>query len=37
MPDWHYLSDVTVEWSLSVDLAGVKQDCQLPGDAESGW
>ena len=36
MPDWHYLSDVTVEWPMSVDLAGIKQDCQLPDDAEIG-
>ena len=36
MPDWHYLSDVSVEWSLSVDLPGVKQDCQLPDDAQVG-
>jgi hypothetical protein len=36
MPDWHYLSDVSVEWSLGVDLPGVKQDCQLPNDAQVG-
>jgi hypothetical protein len=36
MPDWHYLSDVSVEWPLSVNLPGVKQDCQLPDDAQVG-
>jgi hypothetical protein len=36
MPDWHYLSNVAVEWPLSVDLPGIKQDCQLPDDAEIG-
>jgi len=36
MPDWHYLSDVAVEWPLSVDLPGIKQDCQLPDNAEIG-
>ena len=36
MPDWHYLSDVSVEWLLSVDLPGIKQDCQLPDDAQVG-
>ena len=36
MPDWHYLSDVSVEWPLLVDLPGIKQDCQLPDDAEIG-
>lgn len=36
MPDWHYLSDVAVKWPLSVDLPGIKQDCQLPDDAEIG-
>jgi hypothetical protein len=36
MADWHYLSDVSVEWPLSVDLLGIRQDCQLPSDAEIG-
>jgi hypothetical protein len=36
MADWHYLSDVNVEWPLSVDLLGIQQDCQLPTDAEIG-
>ncbi len=36
MPDWHYLSDVSVEWPISVDLAGIKQDCELPDDAQVG-
>ncbi|MCU1494562.1 MAG: hypothetical protein JWO62_2326, partial [Acidimicrobiaceae bacterium] len=36
MPDWHYLSDVSLEWPLSIDLSGVKQDCDLPDDAEFG-
>jgi hypothetical protein len=36
MPDWHYLSDVSVEWPLSVDLPRIKQDCQLPDDAQVG-
>jgi hypothetical protein len=34
MADWHYLSDVSVEWLLSVDLVGIQQDCHLPDDAE---
>jgi hypothetical protein len=36
MADWHYLSDVSVEWPLSVDLLGIQQDCRLPTDAEIG-
>jgi hypothetical protein len=36
MADWHYLSDVSVEWSVSVDLPGIQQDCHLPTDAEIG-
>lgn len=36
MPDWHYLSDVRVEWPLSIDLPGIKQDCQLSDDAQVG-
>jgi hypothetical protein len=36
LADWHYLSDVSVEWSLSVDLPGVQEDCHLPPDAEVG-
>ena len=36
MPDWHYLSDVSVQWPLSVDLPGIKRDCELPDDAQVG-
>ena len=36
MPDWHYLSDVSVEWPISIDLPGIAQDCQLPDDAQVG-
>jgi hypothetical protein len=34
MADWHYLSDVSVEWPLTADLPGIQQDCQLSTDAE---
>jgi hypothetical protein len=34
MPDWHYLSDVSVDWPLSVDLPGIRRDCELPDDAQ---
>lgn len=34
--DWHYLFDVSVEWTLMADLAGIQQDCQLPTDADIG-
>jgi hypothetical protein len=36
MAHWHYLSDVSVEWPLSVDLVGIQDDCQLPTDSEVG-
>jgi hypothetical protein len=36
MAHWHYLSDISVEWPLSVDLTGIQQDCQLATDAEIG-
>lgn len=36
MPDWHYLSDVAVEWALTVDMPGIQEDCLLPEDAEIG-
>jgi hypothetical protein len=36
MPDWHYLSDVSVEWPLVVDMPGIREDCLLPEDAEIG-
>jgi hypothetical protein len=36
LADWHYLSNVTVAWTLLVDLDGIWQDCQLPPDADIG-
>jgi hypothetical protein len=36
MSDWHYLTDVTVEWPVSVDLQGVREDCGLSSNAEIG-
>lgn len=36
VPDWHYLSDITVEWVLDVDLAGLKEDCGLTANARIG-
>jgi hypothetical protein len=36
VPDWHYLTDITVEWSLDVDLEGLTKDCGLPGNARIG-
>jgi hypothetical protein len=36
VPSWHYLTDVSVEWPVSVDLHGVQQDCGLSGDAQIG-
>lgn len=36
VPDWHYLTDITVEWDLDVDLEGLTKDCGLPTDARIG-
>lgn len=36
MPDWHYLSDINIEWPLIVDMPGIREDCRLPEDAEIG-
>ena len=37
MPDWHYLSDVSVEWLLSVDLPGSNKTASCPTMPKSGW
>jgi hypothetical protein len=36
VPDWHYLSDITVEWDLEVDLEGLVKDCGLTAGARIG-
>lgn len=36
VPDWHYLTDITVEWDLDVDLEGLTKDCGLSADARIG-
>jgi hypothetical protein len=36
IPDWHYLTDLSVEWSLEVDLQGLAQDCSLSPLAQIG-
>ena len=36
VPDWHYLTDVTVEWSLEVDIEGLSKDCSLSSLAKIG-
>lgn len=35
-PNWHYLTDVTVEWTLDVDLDGMLKDCGLTAAARIG-
>jgi hypothetical protein len=34
--DWHYLTDITVEWHLHVDLDGLLKDCGLTRAARIG-
>lgn len=29
VPDWHYLTDISVEWVLDIDLEGLTKDCGL--------
>ena len=36
VPDWHYLTDITVEWVLDIDLEGLTKDCGLTADARIG-
>jgi hypothetical protein len=36
VPDWHYLTDITVEWDLEVDLEGLAKDCGLTVGARIG-
>lgn len=36
VPDWHYLTDITVEWNLEVDLEGLAKDCGLTAGARIG-
>jgi hypothetical protein len=36
VPDWHYLTDITVEWSVEADIQGLAKDCGLSGDARVG-
>lgn len=36
VPNWHYLTDVTVEWDLDVDLEGLTKDCGLTGNSHVG-
>ena len=36
VPDWHYLTDITVEWVLDVDLEGLTKDCGLTAGARIG-
>jgi hypothetical protein len=36
VPDWHYLTDITVEWDLEVELEGLVKDCGLTTDAHIG-
>ena len=36
VPDWHYLTDITVEWVLDVDLEGLTKDCGLTASAQIG-
>ena len=33
VPDWHYLTDITVEWVLDIDLEGLTKDCGLTANA----
>jgi hypothetical protein len=33
VPDWHYLTDLTVEWILDVDFEGLTKDCGLTDGA----
>jgi hypothetical protein len=33
VPDWHYLTDLTVEWILDIDLEGLMKDCGLTDGA----
>jgi hypothetical protein len=28
-PDWHYLTDITVEWQIEIDLPELRKDCGL--------
>jgi hypothetical protein len=36
VPDWHYLTDIAVEWVLDIDLEGLAKDCGLTVDARIG-
>jgi hypothetical protein len=36
VPDWHYLTDITVEWNLEIDLEGLAKDCGLTDGARIG-
>ena len=36
VPDWHYLTDITVTWSLDADLEGLTKDCGLTAQARIG-
>jgi hypothetical protein len=36
VPDWHYLTDIAVEWVLDIDLEGLTKDCGLTADASIG-
>lgn len=36
VPDWHYLTDITVEWNLEVYLEGLAKDCGLTAGARIG-
>lgn len=36
VPDWHYLTDISVEWAIQADLKGLIEDCGLTWDADVG-
>jgi hypothetical protein len=36
VPDWHYLTDITITWSLDTDLEGLAKDCGLTTQARVG-
>ncbi len=36
VPDWHYLTDITVEWSLEADIEGLTNGCSLSSLARIG-
>ena len=36
VPDWHYLTDIALEWVLDVDLEGLTKDCGLTSNSRIG-